>query len=92
MDNHGNAPYSQVKGSLKPGGRLLLVIGGLWQMLAATWQKAVIGGTASIGAEDYQTLLSLASRGELKPVIDSTLPFAQIVEAHRRVDSGHDSP
>jgi NADPH:quinone reductase-like Zn-dependent oxidoreductase len=25
----------------------------------------------------------------LKPVIDSVLPFAQIVEAHRRVDTGH---
>jgi NADPH:quinone reductase-like Zn-dependent oxidoreductase len=25
----------------------------------------------------------------LKPVIDSVLPFAQIVEAHRRVDGGH---
>lgn len=89
MDNHGNAPYSRVKGSLAPGGRLLLVIGDLWQMLAATRQKAVIGGTTSIRTEDYQTLLSLAARGELKSVIDTTLPFAQIVEAYRRVDSGH---
>jgi NADPH:quinone reductase-like Zn-dependent oxidoreductase len=89
MDNHGNAPYSRVRGSLKPGGRLLMVIGDLGSMLAATWQKAVIGGTTPIRAEDYRTLLSLAARGELKPVIDSTLPFAQIVEAYRRVDSGH---
>jgi NADPH:quinone reductase-like Zn-dependent oxidoreductase len=89
MDNHGNASYSRVKGSLKPGGRLLLVIGDLWQMLAAMWQKAVVGGTASGGAEDYRTLLALAARGELKPVIDTTLPFAQIIEAYRRVDSGH---
>lgn len=89
MDNHGNAPYSRVKDSLNSGGRLLQVIGNLPQMLAATWQKAVIGGTTSIRAEDYQTLLSLAARGELKPVIDTTLPFEQIVEAHRRVDSGH---
>lgn len=89
MDNHGNAPYSRVKSSLKPGGRLLLVIGDLWPMLAATWQKAVIGGTTSIRAEDYQTLLLLAARGELRPVIDSTLPFERIVEGHRRVDTGH---
>ena len=33
MDNHGNAPYTRVKGSLKPGGRFLMVIGGLGQML-----------------------------------------------------------
>ena len=25
----------------------------------------------------------------MKPVIDSVVPFAQIVEAHRRVDGGH---
>jgi hypothetical protein len=45
MDNHGNAPYARVKGSLEPGGRFLMVIGDLWQMLAATRQKAVVGGT-----------------------------------------------
>ena len=27
MDNHGNAPYARVKGSLKSGGRFLMVIG-----------------------------------------------------------------
>src|SRR4029453_6875532 len=42
MDNHGSAPYARVKGSLKPGGRFLMVVGNLWQMLAATWQKATI--------------------------------------------------
>jgi NADPH:quinone reductase-like Zn-dependent oxidoreductase len=89
MDNHGNAPYSRVKGSLAPGGRLLQVIGDLRQMIAGMWQKAVVGGTTPIRAEDYRTLLALAAQGELKPVIDSTLPFAQIVEAYRRVDSGH---
>ena len=89
MDTHGNAPYARVKGSLEPGGRFLMVIGDLWQMLAATRQKAVVSGTPSISADDYRTLMSLAGRGELKPVIDSVLPFAQIVEAHRRVDSGH---
>jgi NADPH:quinone reductase-like Zn-dependent oxidoreductase len=89
MDNHGNAPYSRVKGSLAPDGRLLAVIGDLWQMLAATRRKAVVGGTASMNAADYRTLMSLAERGELRPVIDSVLPFAEIAEAHRRVDGGH---
>lgn len=89
MDTHGNAPFARVKGSLESGGRLLMVIGNLWQMLAAIRQKAVVSGTASFTADHYRTLMSLAERGELKPVIDSVLPFAQIVEAHRRVDSGH---
>jgi len=92
MDNHGNAPYARVKGSLKPGGRFLMVIGDLWQMLAASRRKATISGSeddAEITADHYRTLMSLAERGVLKPVIDSVLPFAQIVEAHRRVDGGH---
>jgi NADPH:quinone reductase-like Zn-dependent oxidoreductase len=92
MDNHGNAPYARIKGSLKPGGRFLMVIGDLWQMLSATWQKATISGgdnASAISADSYRDLMSLAERGAIEPVIDSVLPFAQIAEAHRRVDSDH---
>jgi NADPH:quinone reductase-like Zn-dependent oxidoreductase len=92
MDTHGNAPYARVKDSLEPGGRFLMVVGGLGQMIAASWQKATIAagaGGASMTADDFRTLMSLAEQGVLKPVIDSVLPFAQIVEAHRRVDGGH---
>ena len=69
-----------------------MVVGDLWQMLAAVRQKAVISAgksDASKTAENYRTLMTLAEQGVLKPVIDSVLPFAQIVEAHRRVDGGH---
>jgi len=92
MDNHGNAPYARVKASLKPGGRFLMVIGDLWQMLVASRQKAVISGSendSSITADGYRTLMSLAERGVLEPVIDTVLPVTQIVQAHRRVDGGH---
>ena len=61
MDNHGNAPYSRVKGSLKPGGRYLMVVGDLWQMLAALWQKPVISaseGDSADAADCYRTLWS----------------------------------
>jgi NADPH:quinone reductase-like Zn-dependent oxidoreductase len=69
-----------------------MVIGGLGQMLAASWQKATIGARtsdSSMTADGYRTLMTLAEQGVLKPVIDSIRPFAQIVEAHRRVDGGH---
>jgi NADPH:quinone reductase-like Zn-dependent oxidoreductase len=92
MDNHGNAPYARVKNSLQPGGRYLMIVGDLPQMLAATWQKATIGPNRDDDttiADKYETLLSLAEQGALKPVIGSVLPFAQIVEAHRLVDGGH---
>jgi NADPH:quinone reductase-like Zn-dependent oxidoreductase len=89
MDTHGNAPYSRIKGSLTSGGRFLMVIGDLPQMIAAKLRKEIVDGTPPFDADDYRTLLSLAARGELKPVIDSVRPFEEIVEAHRRVDGGH---
>jgi NADPH:quinone reductase-like Zn-dependent oxidoreductase len=89
MDNHGNAPYKRVKDSLAPGGRVLMVVGDLAQLLASAWQKPVIGGTAEITGPVYQEVLALATDGVVRPVIDSTLPFTDIVEAYRRVDAGH---
>jgi NADPH:quinone reductase-like Zn-dependent oxidoreductase len=89
MDAHGNAPYARVKNSLQPGGRFLMVVGDLFQMVASTWQRATIGGTAKVSGDVYRTLMSLAEHGVLEPVIDSVFPFEQIVEAHRRVDGGH---
>lgn len=89
MDAHGNAPYSRVKHSLKPGGRFLMVVGDLFQTVAAAGQRATIGGTAKVTGETYRTLMSLAEQGVLRPVIDTVLPFEQIVEAYHRVDGGH---
>jgi NADPH:quinone reductase-like Zn-dependent oxidoreductase len=60
MDTHGNAPYSRVKGSLEPGGRFLMVIGGLGQMVASVWQKGVVGsseGAAKNAADFYRRLM-----------------------------------
>jgi NADPH:quinone reductase-like Zn-dependent oxidoreductase len=89
MDTVGNAPYTRIKSSLQPDGRFLMVVGDLFQTVAATWQRATIGGTSKVSGEIYQTLMSLAEQGVLEPVIDTVLPFEQIVEAHRRVDAGH---
>jgi NADPH:quinone reductase-like Zn-dependent oxidoreductase len=92
MDTHGNAPYGRVKRSLRPGGRFLMVVGGLGQMIAASWQKPVISsreGDMGDAGECYRTLMDLASQGAVRSVIDSVRPFDQIVEAHRRVDGGH---
>ena len=69
-----------------------MVIGGLGQMISASWQKAVISAaraTPPMRADFYRTLMELAEAGALRPVIDSVLPFEQIVDAYRRVDGGH---
>ena len=93
VDNVGNAPFSRVKGSLKKGGRLLLVVGTLSDMLLAPVVslgsgKRVVVVPARAKAEDLRLLASLAESGSFKPVIDRLYPFERIVEAHRYVDTG----
>ena len=93
VDNVGNAPFSRVKGSLKKGGRLLLVVGTLSDMLLAPLVslgsgKRVIPVPARPRAEDLRFLARLAESGSFKPVIDRLYPFERIVEAHRYVDTG----
>jgi NADPH:quinone reductase-like Zn-dependent oxidoreductase len=93
VDSVGNAPFSRVKGSLKKGGRLLLVVGTLSDMLLAPCValgsgKRVVRVPARAKAEDLRFLARLAESGRFKPVIDRRYPFERIVEAHRYVDTG----
>jgi NADPH:quinone reductase-like Zn-dependent oxidoreductase len=69
-----------------------MVIGDLPQMLAASQRRDVVTTSrneALFSAESLGKLMSLAAEGTLRPVIDSVFAFEEIVEAHRRVDSGH---
>lgn len=93
VDTVGTAPFSRSKGSIKEGGRLLMVLGGLPDMLQIPWvsmtsSKKIIAGPAVGRADDLRFLAKLAEAGEFKTVIDRRYPFEQIAEAHRYVDTG----
>jgi NADPH:quinone reductase-like Zn-dependent oxidoreductase len=93
VDTAGTAPFSRSKGSLKERGRLLLVLGGLPDLLRVPWvsmtsRRKVIAGPAAVSVEDLHFLAKLADAGEFKPVIDRRYPLEQIAAAHRYVDTG----
>jgi NADPH:quinone reductase-like Zn-dependent oxidoreductase len=93
VDTVGTAPFSRCRRSLKDGGRLLLVLAGLPEMLKGLWvsltsRHTVIAGPATVKREDLRQLAALAEAGDFHPVIDRIYPLDQIVEAHRYVDTG----
>ncbi|AFY30171.1 NAD(P)-dependent alcohol dehydrogenase [Cyanobium gracile] len=93
VDTVGTAPFSRCRRSLKDGGRLLLVLAGLPDMLRSLWVSmtschTVIAGPAGLKRDDLLTLAALAETGAFRPVIDRIYPIDQIVEAHRYVDTG----
>lgn len=93
MDTVGTAPYFESKKVLKRDGRLLLVMGGLSDMLRAPLvalmsQRRIVAGAAAERLDDMKELARLAEAGIIKPVIDRQFVPEEIADAHRRVDSG----
>jgi NADPH:quinone reductase-like Zn-dependent oxidoreductase len=95
MDCVGNAPFARVQGSIAPGGALLLVIADLKGMLGAGGQSRRSGKLVTFGglkltytADDVAYLVSLAEEGKYQAVIDRTYNLADVVKAHRFVDTG----
>jgi NADPH:quinone reductase-like Zn-dependent oxidoreductase len=50
---------------------------------------SVDDGRPKLRREDLVLLSELATKGEIRPVIDRIYTMDDIVEAHRYVDSGH---
>jgi NADPH:quinone reductase-like Zn-dependent oxidoreductase len=93
LDTTGTASIGRVEGSLKPGGRLLAVLGSFAQAIGAVRpskgsRKKIIAEVAAVRPEDLQTLATLAEAGDFVPVIDRSYPLERAADAHAYVDTG----
>jgi NADPH:quinone reductase-like Zn-dependent oxidoreductase len=93
LDAIGNCSFARCERALSPGGRLLLVVAGLGQLIGTKLRPAragrkVLAGVNTTRAEDLSFLAALAESGSFTPVIDRTYALAEIVDAHRHVDTG----
>lgn len=93
VDCVGNAAFGRVEACINPGGALLLVISDLWSMLRSRSQsrrsgKLVTWNVGKPGADELARLVGLADSGRYRAVIDRTFDLADIVEAHRYVETG----
>lgn len=87
LDTVGNLGIKTSRPLLTAEGVALLAVADLGTILTA--RGNVITGTAPERAEDAQLLLNLIEEGTLTVVYDGVFDLDDIVEAHRRVDSGH---
>jgi NADPH:quinone reductase-like Zn-dependent oxidoreductase len=93
-DTTGTAPFARCAGSLAEGGRLLVILGALPELLRApvvalTSSRRIVAGEAAWSVEDLRFLSGLAEAGAYRPVIGRRFRFEELVEAHRHVEAGH---
>jgi len=93
LDSVGAATWTGNLRALARGGRLV-VYGATTGALAETdlrllfWKQIELIGTTMSNRNEFETVMRLVFRGELKPVVDVVLPLEQIREAHERLEAG----
>lgn len=93
IDTTGSAPFARCEPVLRPGGRLLIILGSFADVAglrrpSKVSGKTVIAEVAKITVQDLRDLAQLASIGAYRPIIDRSYPLELAAEAHAYVDTG----
>lgn len=93
VDVVGTSPYARTLGCVRPDGYYVLGnptipdrIRGLWTNL--TGERTVVSSLAQYASEDLDALVDLVEAGAVTAVIDRRYPLAELVDAHRYVETG----
>jgi NADPH:quinone reductase-like Zn-dependent oxidoreductase len=91
----GKTSFTRSRGSLTENGVYLAVAGGLNDMLQMLWtsikggKKVKFGGGTSCEVTaNLEFIARLVEENKIKPVLDKTFSFEEMVEAHRYAESG----
>lgn len=105
LENVGNLPLRALKRLLKPGGRVIVagapkkpwrVLGHLLELfllnacyLSMSGRKVFKLFIAKVRPDDLALLAGLVETRKITPVIETTYPLEQVVEAMRYLETGH---
>ena len=92
----GKTSFTKNKNALTKNGKYLAIAGGLNDMLQMIWTSIIGGkkvffggGTNCEKLENFNFVNQLLENGNLKPVVDKSFPFENLIEAHQFVEAGH---
>ncbi|MBA3969421.1 MAG: zinc-binding dehydrogenase, partial [Gemmatimonadetes bacterium] len=93
IENVGEATWKGSLRALGRGGRLVTYGGTTGPRVEIDlrqlfWKQIRIIGTTMATRAEWEAMLRVALRGELRPVVDSVMPLAQARSAHERLEAG----
>ncbi len=90
IDSSGGDTLGKTLGIVRPGGRIVIYGGtrneSTFRLFPLFWNHIDVRGTSMGSPADFSAMLELFDKG-LKPAIDRIYPFADVVEAARRMAS-----
>lgn len=93
IDNVGSPTYDAVRRSIAIGGRWLLIGQLTGQFVSLNpaqliYRKISLLAARGTTRKQLEDCLALVARGQVKPIVDQTLPLDQAAVAHRLVETG----